>query len=205
MHSNEGLKGELVNLVPVAQAPEDDEEPVEEEIEKPPVSRKTQQSVSHPPPMDVVLKAVREWFTPDSLQWIRGQQVSAASESANESTKPAVRQLESQLERLSLQAFISGTMEYAVEDVKEKFITQEDTIPIVMPTVDSSSQKVLRRKIVMDYLENGLNKMSKTTKLRFSEIQHELRDLVSTFHLTPESITFRPTEIPILCTILLVL
>jgi hypothetical protein len=92
-----------------------------------------------------------------------------------------------------------------LEDVKE--IPSEDLVPVVMPVVDAKSQKRMRQTIVLDQVARGYPRLANALglKLKFSQLQNQLNKLVCTFHLTADTITFRPTELPILVYTLIVL
>lgn len=185
---------------------DEEEEPLEleeEEESKPLEPTRKSQTAPPPPPNQVVFHSVQQWFTQKSLQWIKGELAEVPPQPED---KPAVKSLEDQLERLKIQAFMAGQTEFSIEDIQEKKTTEENDDEgraIVLPLVDVSSQKALRKRILMDYLEKGFTKLVPKTRLPFRRVQHDLNALVSTFNLTPDSITFRPGEIPPLCLTLL--
>ncbi|KAI9553659.1 hypothetical protein GHT06_021586 [Daphnia sinensis] len=115
-----------------------------------------------------------------------------------------------------IRAFFAGHLEYTVENANTDGKGTEDNIirvienkekevPVVIPLANASSQKFLRRKIVMDYVEKWFPQLTIITGLEFRRYQQDLTQLVSTFNLTADTITFRPHEVPLICFILLFL
>lgn len=68
------------------------------------------------------------------------------------------------LNQLQVHAFLLGQTEYNIEDEFDDLIAKDDVksveenlegaIPVVMPLKNFSAQKILRKKIVMDYVAN---------------------------------------------------
>ncbi|XP_057377902.1 putative RNA polymerase II subunit B1 CTD phosphatase rpap2 [Daphnia carinata] len=115
-----------------------------------------------------------------------------------------------------VRAFLAGHLEYAVENangdgkaIKDNIThvieKTENEVPIVIPLANASSQKILRRKIVMDYVEKWFPKLATITGLEFRRYQRDLTQLVSTFNLAADTITLRPHEVSLMCFILLFL
>lgn len=132
------------------------------------------------------------------------------------SAKYSDTKCEAQPSLSQVHAFFAGHLEYAVENanVDSKAIRDHTTrviektereVPIVIPLANVSSQKILRRKIVMDYLEKWFPQLATLTGLEFRRYQRDLTELVSTFNLTADTITFRPHEVPLICFVLLFL
>lgn len=131
-------------------------------------------------------------------------------------SNPIHRSVESRnLQIVNVHAFMSGQSKLyetvpdevreQLDDVKE--IPDEDLVPVVMPVVDAKSQKRMRQTIVLDQVGRGYSRLAKALglKLKFSQLQNQLNKLVCTFHLTADTITFRPTELPILVFTLIVM
>lgn len=174
-----GLKGDEVCIVSIVQPDEDDAEEEEGDGEKeqekekvvpekqqppPPPKFKTSYEPATPqPPIQVVFKSMEKWFTKQSLMWLRAENVPDAEPDKNENIEAPVKQLEQKLTALKVRAYFTGQLEYDVEEEEEVVVrettasnpSEEESIPVVIPLVDVSAQKALRKRIVMNYLEKG--------------------------------------------------
>ncbi|KAJ8039282.1 RNA polymerase II subunit B1 CTD phosphatase Rpap2 [Holothuria leucospilota] len=82
---------------------------------------------------------------------------------------------------------------------KEKMIKQsgekkeeEHSGNVVLPPVDSKSQMVIRRKILLDKVHKILKDLLPPLSLSLQDISSDLRDLVKTFDLSSHNISFKP-------------
>ena len=53
-----------------------------------------------------------------------------------------------------------------------------------------------------DVVFNRFPRLTTMTGLEFRRCERDLSDLVSTFNLTSDTVTFRPNELPLLCLLL---
>ncbi|KAK3604385.1 hypothetical protein CHS0354_011871 [Potamilus streckersoni] len=74
---------------------------------------------------------------------------------------------------------------------------------IVLPTVDSHDQMLIRRKIVMDRLSKVIPELLPPLKITLQDVFTELKELVATFSLTSKNIFYKPAEWMLVCLILL--
>lgn len=185
-HNIRGLRGDEVAITAIALPDEDSSE--EEEVEtvketsvKPKIISRKEPSVQPAPdPNQLVLSRFRQWFTPKSLNWLR--KIEKPSQEDTKSVEDRLHKmnldtsegdakhlpakLKPELKRddryLQVKAFLSGQLEYVIEDDDDKDTvitapvnenTEDETISIVMPLANTSAQKALRKKIVMDYVE----------------------------------------------------
>lgn len=90
-------------------------------------------------------------------------------------------------------------------EVKE--IPDHDLVPVIMPQVDAKSQKRMRQNIVLDQITKGYPRLASALglKLNFSRLQSKMNELLGTFQLTADTITFRPAELPIVIYTLIVM
>ncbi len=188
-HTIRGLRGDEVAITAIALPDEDSSE--EEEVEtiqetsvKPKIiSRKEPSAQPVPHPNELVLSRFRQWFTLKSLNWLRKTEKPSQEDTKSVEDrllkmnldtsegdaehlpgklKPPARELKRDDRYLQVRAFLSGQLEYVIEDDDDKNTvitapvnenTEDKTISIVMPLANTSAQKALRKKIVMDYVE----------------------------------------------------
>ncbi|XP_063422878.1 putative RNA polymerase II subunit B1 CTD phosphatase RPAP2 [Mytilus trossulus] len=79
---------------------------------------------------------------------------------------------------------------------------QENT-PVYLPTVDTCDQMQIRRKIVMDRLQNVIQDVLSPLKLTLQDVYTEYKDMIGTFSLDSKNILHKPAEWTIINLILL--
>ena len=182
-------------------------------------------------PVETVIHYVKQWFNSQTLYWLRSEatvqqhidpigdvEEQLSDLSVNDLTQfnHVNRSVEKRnLAIVNVQAYMSGQsklFETVPDEVREqlddvKEIPEEDLVPVVMPVVDAKSQKRMRQTIVLDQVGRGYPRLAKALglKLKFPQLQNQLNKLVCTFNLTADTITFRPTELPILVFTLIVM
>ena len=146
---------------------------------KPKITSKKESSKPVPNPSEVVFERFRRWFTLRSVNWLRSierklqedirsveekllkMNVNTAGDDVKH--KPASIREPTRYDRFK--AFFSDHPEFVIENedaddsvgsesassVKEN--TEDATVSIVMPLANAPAQKIIRRKIVMDYVE----------------------------------------------------
>lgn len=166
---------------------------VEKEIKPRPVF-KDQHLYPVTSPRDVVFKAIKQWLTMKTLNWLHDtddksdKDVASIRENldclkvetivdgtadlchslelkplANGDELNLYDKLPYSVAESKVRAFFYGKIEYTerksnegmlLKDAKEsKDENLDETVPIIMPLANLSAQKVLRKKIVMDYVE----------------------------------------------------
>lgn len=177
LNSAKGLKGEEVDIIQLAQPEVDKEEEAEEEenlsensANKSTISSKISNITPTPfvSPSEVVFIAMKRWFTDKTTHWLKNEhteQIISEHQIQPKSTSsaPTKKSLEDKMAALKVRAFITGQLQFSTEDeqvektIRERTITDAsgDNVPIVMPLVDVSAQKTLRKQIVLDYLDKG--------------------------------------------------
>ncbi|XP_066157009.1 RNA polymerase II subunit B1 CTD phosphatase Rpap2 isoform X2 [Euwallacea fornicatus] len=99
--------------------------------------------------------------------------------------------------KLKVKAFFQGDM-YQQDD--KNFPAQNDKTednslegpPTVLPPIDSSSQKLLRRKIFLNSLSKAVQQLLQALGSPYSSVLSDLQVLAKTFHLRANNITFKP-------------
>ncbi|XP_071157108.1 putative RNA polymerase II subunit B1 CTD phosphatase RPAP2 [Mytilus edulis] len=79
---------------------------------------------------------------------------------------------------------------------------QENT-PVYLPTVDTYDQMQIRRKIVMERLQNVIQDVLSPLKLTLQDVYTEYKDMIGTFSLDSKNILHKPAEWTIINLILL--
>lgn len=84
---------------------------------------------------------------------------------------------------------------YKASPTKKEEKTSDSSEPFhQVPHVDSVSQLPIRRSIVLQQLGNRMNELLNPMDVMIGEISTEIKELVSTFNLQSNNITFKPTE-----------
>jgi len=170
-----------------------------------------------PKPTDVVCRSFRQWVSQKTFDYLQNkspqcqgkEQLDLVEEKLSnlqlEGSTPDQKRRPPTEAELKIRAFLSGKTEYEVEeevkikrsnqaaDTQEKDLDEDN---IVLPLADSVSQKALRRKILIDCVMNqkGLFRLLGEVNYNQKEFEENLSALVSTFNLTADTITFRPSE-----------
>jgi len=173
LNSSKGLKGEEVDVIQLAHPEVDREEAEEEEnIPEKNAKKSTTSSKISPtpfvPPSQVVFLAMKRWFTNKTINWLKNEDTEQnlsehQIQPKSTPSAPSKKSLEDKMAALKVRAFITGQLQFSTEDEKEEKTIRErtitdasgDDVPIVMPPVDFSAQKTLRKQIVLDYVEKG--------------------------------------------------
>lgn len=108
---------------------------------------------------------------------------------------PSYEQLkeETKLQELKVKAFFDAKFE-----VEEEEKTKEDTNDIVLPIIDSQSQRKIRENIFSDKLIKNIENVLKFSNFKFASVSIEFKEFfkyfLSTLNLTNENIVFRTNE-----------
>lgn len=84
---------------------------------------------------------------------------------------------------------------------KEK--DHQEKTPIYLPTVDTYDQMQIRRKIVMERLQNVMQDVLSPLKLTLQDVYTEYKEMIGTFSLNSNNILHKPAEWTIINLILL--
>ena len=222
IQSFRGLAGDPVVIIPIALPDEDEEEPAPQqpEIKLPrPSTTKPTVVASQPTlsPVETVIHYVKQWFNSQTLYWLRSEatvqqhidpigdvEEQLSDLSVNDLTQfnHVNRSVEKRnLAIVNVQAYMSGQSKL-FETVPDEVREQLDDVKEI-PEEDL----VMRQTIVLDQVGRGYPRLAKALglKLKFPQLQNQLNKLVCTFNLTADTITFRPTELPILVFTLIVM
>nr|XP_023012490.1 RNA polymerase II subunit B1 CTD phosphatase Rpap2 [Leptinotarsa decemlineata] len=100
--------------------------------------------------------------------------------------------------RLKVKCFYGGVL-YEKDDtnfptkVNKDTSNNEEEPPAVLPLVDISSQKALRRKIFLSAVNKSMQNLLEALRVRnFTAVQSDLQGLVKTFRLQADNIVFKP-------------
>ncbi|XP_066250244.1 RNA polymerase II subunit B1 CTD phosphatase Rpap2 isoform X2 [Euwallacea similis] len=99
--------------------------------------------------------------------------------------------------KLKVKALFKGDM-YEQDDKNfpaQNSKTEETSLegsPAVLPPIDSSSQKLLRRKIFLSSLNKAIQQLLQALGSPCSSVLSDLQALAKTFHLKANNITFKP-------------
>ncbi|XP_052220591.1 putative RNA polymerase II subunit B1 CTD phosphatase RPAP2 isoform X3 [Dreissena polymorpha] len=100
-----------------------------------------------------------------------------------------------------VQHFMKGSFTYTVQ---EKPTAKEDqSQSVVLPTVDKYDQMLIRRKILLERLSKVLPDVLGPLHMLVQDVFTELRQLVFTFNLSNDNITFKPVEWTVVAVLLL--
>lgn len=95
---------------------------------------------------------------------------------------------------LKIQAYYGGRLNYEFPDTLKINKPEESTPTCVLPLVDQHAQNALRRRIILDNLKRVLPDLLCTFGLTSRDISTDVRNLISTFTLSANNITFKPIE-----------
>ena len=95
-------------------------------------------------------------------------------------------------ENKKLASFLAGKSSYQKEADRELVETGEDEVEPRLPPLDHHGQAALRRGIVMDGIQRALSPLLITLGLSFAQVRQPLKELVASFNLLPNTITFSP-------------
>ncbi|XP_053380968.1 putative RNA polymerase II subunit B1 CTD phosphatase RPAP2 isoform X2 [Mercenaria mercenaria] len=110
---------------------------------------------------------------------------------------------ELEADQIRVQEFMKGSFTYKVKEKQSGDKDLEGSSIVVLPTVDRYDQLLIRQRIVIDRISKVLPDVLSPLHLLIQDVFTELRELICTFNLTSDNITFKPAEWTIVTVILL--
>lgn len=147
---------------------------------------------------EIVFNIYKQWWTRESVAFLKGStEVSIEEEEEERDVSKAKSESASKIQdspcmkmHAKLQAFYNGTTDIDLSgSIKE--IDLEDKEP-VLPQIDKTAQKSLRRSIVLEGFQKAFDSFSDLVELKWSVVSNQAKGLVQTFNLTADNVVLRP-------------
>lgn len=151
---------------------------------------------------EVVFDVFKQWWTKESSAYLNGNKLETFK-SNKECDKPQATQTLPQSDSSMLecprmkkmQAFYNGTTDIDTSALlgAVKEVNLEEKVQTILPRIDKTAQKSIRREIVLESFQKAFDKFSDFVDFSWNDVCRSTKDLVSTFNLTADNIVLHPS------------
>lgn len=151
---------------------------------------------------EVVFDAFKQWWTKDSSAYLNGNKLETfkgnkecdKSQGSQTLPQPDSLMLESPGMK-KMQAFYNGTTDVDTTSLlgAVKELNLDEKVQTILPRIDKTAQKSIRREIVLESFQKAFDKFSDFVDFSWNDVCKPTKDLVSTFNLTADNIVLHPS------------